>query len=386
MKGLTLLTLATIFSGYVAASNVGMTGKLQFSGVGYDSQWSPIKKITESKKKCQCDVGDPVWFSGANAPLSEPLAVHVRGPINLSKFAFYESEHFVVGDNSSENWNRTACFDNTGKSPALENVTFLGHVGKDSDCMGKALSFIGPDASTAAQVNTAPGKNVTSGAEFIIFSNTTCPKSKEKADCGVYRKGIPAYYGFGGVTKMFLFQFSMPTDGGDSIGNDTYFNQPSIWLSSDSLPRVTSEYTKDNNCSCLYQGCGGYEIFSANGTLMTSSLITLQGLNVNSTSDVASVFTNKVSDGYFRRPTNATVVGGVVFDSTGNVITFLANCTSFDQELSATSVNSMLAAIPQLGDKCEVKAGSQTAPVPKTKKAKKTKSSSMSAASSSASK
>ena len=386
MKGLTLLTLATVFSEYGAATNVGMTGKLEFSGVGYDSQWSPIKKITESKKKCKCDVGNPVWFSGTNAPLSEPLAVHVRGPVSLSKFAFYESEHFVIGDNTSENWNRTACFDNTGSSPALVNVTFLGHVGKDSTCMGKALSFVGADGVSAAQVNTAPGKKIASGSEFIIFSNTTCPKSKYNAGCGVYRKGIPAYYGFGGVTKMFLFEFSMPNDESNPNGNGTYINQPSIWLSSDSLPRVTSEYTKDNNCSCIYQGCGGYEIFSANGTLMTSSLVTLQGLNINSTSDVASVFTNKVSDGYFRRPTNDTVVGGVVFDSTGNVVTFLANGTSFDQELSANSINSMLAAIPQLGDKCAVKAGSETAPASKTKKGKKTKTSSMASASSSASK
>ncbi|GMM56069.1 hypothetical protein DAKH74_026850 [Maudiozyma humilis] len=377
MKGLTLLSLGAILADYAAAqSNVGTSGKVQFCGVGYDSTYQPIKKIELTKKKCECTLGDAEWFSGVNAPLSENLAVHVRGPVGLSKFAFYQTDNFVVGGNSSDSWNRTACFDNTGSSPAVNNITFLAHVGAESECMGPALSYVTDDGLTPAKVNGIPSKDmkVPSGVEYVMFSNVSCPASKAKNSCGIYPKGIPAYQGFGGVTKMFLFEFTMPTDLTTEANDSSVINAPSIWLSSDSLPRVTSKYTTDNNCSCLFKGCGAYEVFSANSTLMTSSLVTFQGINPNTTAGVQALF-NNTANGYFNRPTNGTVCGGVVFDSEGHVVTFVStNGTSFDEVISGSTVQSLLSGLPELGDNKVIAAGTETAPAPKTKKTKTKKS------------
>lgn len=354
----------------IAANDYGTTGKIQFSGVGYDSQYQPISEITDNSKECSCELGESRWFTGPNAPFSENLAVHIRGPLNLFKFGYYSSSRFVIGDNSSEDWNRLAYYDNSYGTDVtvMDNVTFLGHVGEQSDCLGNALSYINQDAQTPAKTNGAPGRYLQplSNVEYMIFSNISCPKSNLKGGCGVYREGIPAFYGFGGQTKMFLFEFSMPNDVTRS-NTTSYYDDPSIWLSSDTLPRVTDRYTEQTACSCLFQGCGAFEIFSSNSTTMQSSLITLQGIDENDTNSMASMFNNNVGNGYFARPVNTTVAGGIIFDSTGNVVTFLKTNSSFDTILKANEVNALLNSLPELGSIKTIAAGNETAPATSSK-------------------
>lgn len=366
------LLLLALLSGPAVALSGSTSGKIQFSGVGYDFKYRPITKIIDSKNDCSCQLGEEEWITGPNAPFTENLAVHVRGPINLHSYAYYTTSNYSVGVNASSNWTRQAYFDNYYKNSnalVMENVTFLAHVGASSKCLGEGLSYIGQDGRTPATKNGAPGQYIQalSDVEYMIYSNISCPKSSLEGGCGVYRKDIPAFYGFSGTTKMFLFEFSMPNDT-ISTNSTSYYNQPRIWLSSDSLPRVTSYYGGQSNCSCLFQGCGSVNVFAAESAIMNSTLSSFQGLNNNNTADVASMIKGITGNGQFARPFNTTIIGGIIFDTTGNVITFVTDNLDFAQNISFSDINAMLNRVPSLGDTTTLKAGSSTAPVSSTTK------------------
>lgn len=366
------LLLLALFSGPVIALTGSTSGKIQFAGVGYDFQYRPITKITDSKNDCSCQLGDEEWMTGPNAPFTENLAVHVRGPLNLYSYAYYTTSNYSIGVNGSSNWTRQAYFDNYyqhSDSLTMDNVTFLAHVGDSSSCLGKALSYIKQDGVTPDTKNGAPGKYMQrlSGVEYLIYSNISCPKSGSKNGCGVYRDNIPAFYGFSGTTKMFLFEFSMPNDTVSKNSSD-YYNQPRIWLSSDSLPRVTSNYGYQSNCSCIFQGCGSVDVFAANSTVMDSTLSSFQGLNGNTTADIASMIRGVTGNGQYARPFNTTVTGGIIFDTAGNVVTFLTDNLDFAQNISFSNINAMLNRVPSLGDTTTLKEGSSTGPVSSTAK------------------
>lgn len=320
--------------------------KIEFSNVGFAGSYTPVKKMTgiTNNNTCTCEVGDKIWFDGANAPLSDYLSVHFRGPLMLNDFAYYTSENYYVGTSDSSNlsdWSRHAYYGSN--SQTAENVTFLNNGGEDSPCLGKALSYAGSDGvSTASKPTVLEGKSlITSDQEFSIFSNISCPKSDPKKGCGVYRSGIPAYYGFGGVTKMFLFNFSMPTEKQANSSSFEFYDMPAIWLLNDQIPR-TSQYPTNANCSCWASGCGEYDIFEVmNGTEanhLYSTFHTFQGIEY--------LGFGIQSYGYIPRRTTGNMIGGVVFDSRGNVVTFVSNSTSFDETLSASEVNKLLSNIP----------------------------------------
>ena len=174
----------------------------------------------------------------------------------------------------------------------------------------------------------------------MIFSNVSCPKSGLNKDCGVYRSGIPAYYGFGGVTKMFLFDFEMPRESQANSSSFSYYDMPAIWLLNDHIPR-TSQYPTNANCSCWASGCGEFDIFEVmNGTERDhfySTFHTFQGIEI--------LGTGIQSYGYIPRDTESSMKGGVIFDSAGNVVTFLSNSTTFDSSLTHSDIDTILSKI-----------------------------------------
>ncbi|QGN18444.1 YJL171Cp-like protein [Kluyveromyces marxianus] len=113
---------------------------VEFGNVGFSGTYKNVKKISnEDKDSCTCNLGDEIWFSGENAPLNEGVSVHFRGPLSLSKFAFYTSPSFDINDSSSsQSWNRTAYYDASNNT--ANNVTFLTKAGDNSSCLGKALT------------------------------------------------------------------------------------------------------------------------------------------------------------------------------------------------------------------------------------------------------
>ena len=248
----TLVSVATAANQEVEA--------IQFSNLGFSGTYNQVEKLSNIyKDSCSCEVNKtPVSFSGTNAPLNEEVSVHFRGPLVLNKFASYVSDGFKYGDDSSGDWKRLSYYE--GSSGTSENVTFLTSAGKNSSCLGIGLTYAGTDGISKADSSTVLAKNtlINSNDEFVIFSNISCGKSGYNNDCGVYRSDIPAYHGFYGTTKMFLFEFQMPNETHTSTDISNY-NMPAIWLLNAHIPR-TAQYSMNVNCSCWRSGCGEFDI------------------------------------------------------------------------------------------------------------------------------
>ncbi|KAL2707711.1 hypothetical protein KLU848_3736 [Kluyveromyces marxianus] len=311
---------------------------VEFENVGFSGTYKNVKKISnEDKDSCTCNLGDEIWFSGENAPLNEGVSVHFRGPLSLSKFAFYTSPSFDINDSSSsQSWNRTAYYDASNNT--AHNVTFLTKAGDNSSCLGKALTYADSTGTGKASDATILGSDnlLKSDEEFSIFSEVKCPKSGYNKACGVYRSGIPAYHGFDGETKMFLFEFTMPTASEKNSSSIEYYDMPAIWLLNDHIPR-TSQYPTNPNCSCWNTGCGEFDIFEVmNGTErnnLYSTFHTFQGIEYLGYGIQA--------DGYIPRDTEGTMKGGVLFDSKGNTVVFMSNDTTFDTEVDYNTIQKL---------------------------------------------
>ncbi|SSD61686.1 related to Cell wall protein YJL171C [Saccharomycodes ludwigii] len=311
--------------------------EILFEGVGFTGYYSQIKKLVEDGS-CDCEIGGSYYFSGPNSPLDEEVAVHFRGPLSLYKFAYYTSEYFDVSDNStSKSWTRRAYYDS--ESATTENVTFLTKAGDNSTCLGQALTYASSDGVSKASSATPLGSGnlITSDEEYVIFSNISCSKSGYDKDCGVYRKGIPAYHGYYGTTKMFLFEFKAPTETQENSTSFSYYDMPAIWLLNSHIAR-TSQYPTNSNCSCWASGCGEFDIFEVmNGTQKNnfySTFHTFQGTGV--------LGTGLQAFGHVDRDTEDTMLGGVIFDSVGNTLVFMNNETTFGSSIEVSDISALL--------------------------------------------
>ena len=101
----------------VANAEVQAYDKIDFSNVGFAGTFTPVKKFSKiDSDDCSCEVADKQWFSGTNAPVSDYLSVHFRGPLKLNQFAFYDSPSFVISDSdSSSDWTRRAYYNSTSR-------------------------------------------------------------------------------------------------------------------------------------------------------------------------------------------------------------------------------------------------------------------------------
>lgn len=324
------------------SSNEKSYNLIDFENVGFAGTYRNVKKLSDvTSDSCDCSVGDPIWFQGQNAPLNEAVSVHFRGPLSLSKFAYYTSPSFVLGDSSaSKDWQRGAYYD--ASSQVAENVTFLTAAGESSPCLGDALTYASSNGTGKADDATILSGNnlLSSDEEFILFSNVSCPKSGYNKACGVYRDGIPAYHGYDGTTKMFLFEFTMPKDPKANSSTTEFYDRPAIWLLNDHIPR-TAQYPTNGNCSCWATGCGEFDIFEVmNGTEtnhLYSTFHTFQGIEYLGYGIQA--------DGYIPRDTTGTMRGGVIFDSNGRTSVFVSNDTVFDSSINYNTINSIISDI-----------------------------------------
>lgn len=311
--------------------------QLWFSNVGFNGYYDIVENVA-GNSKCECAImeSDHHYFEGSNAPLNEPLSVHFRGPLKLHKFAFYTSEAFYAdkSSSSSSDWSRVAFYDDSDTSSA-SNVTFMTNQGDSSKCLGKAISYA-DDTGVAKATNAtvlAQDTLIKSDEEFVIFSDISCPNSSVYNSCGVYREGIPAYEGFYGDIKLFLFEFEAPTETQTNSSSFSSYDMPAIWLLNSQIPRQ-SQYPVNSNCSCWASGCGEFDIFEVlNGTtneMFFSSFHTFQGVD--------SISTGLTQNSYFKRDTNSTMTGGVVFDSDGNTISFMSSSLTFGDSVSASDL------------------------------------------------
>lgn len=314
---------------------------LQFDNVGYLGTYRHVGSFEDIySDECSCSlVEEPVSFSGVNSPLDQELSVHFRGPLSLSKFAYYVSSDFSIESEDNEDWSRLAYYD--AEEGLAENVTFLTTAGRNSSCLGRALTYADSDGLSEADSPTILDADTVldSEQEFSIFSNVSCEDSGVNNDCGVYRDGIPAYHGYYGATKMFLFEFTMPQE--STVERDSVYNwdMPAIWLLNAHIPR-TSQYSLNANCSCWRSGCGEFDIFEVKN--YTSSEVNKLYTTIHDYQGTDDIETGLQINGYFDRDTSGIMRGGVIFDNDGSIVTFMSNSTSFDSSLTGSSISSLI--------------------------------------------
>lgn len=233
---------------------------------------------------------------------------------------------------SSGSWVRSSYF----QPGSASNCVFMNHQGGVagsgiwSSCFGNSISFAASDGvSGAASAEALGDVTIASGEEFIIFSGTECSGS----DCGYYRDGIPAYHGFGGGDKIFVFEFSMPSDTDGSGYNQ---DMPAIWLLNAKIPRTLQYGSSD--CSCWITGCGEmdlFEILTAGSDKLITHVHDGQGDNGSSSGGGGT-------QDYFARPTSGTLKAAVIFNSADETIHIVEVTDDFDTELSSSTVSAWL--------------------------------------------
>ncbi|RLV84663.1 Protein TOS1 [Meyerozyma sp. JA9] len=212
-----------------------------------------------------------------------------------------------------------------------DNVTFLNYFGGSgsgvwSSAFGNSLSYANSD-NTGGSSSPVALKEVTipSNSEFTIMSSSKCSGNS----CGFYREGIPAYHGFDGADKLFIFEFEMPSDtSGSSFNND----MPAIWMLNAKIPR-TLQYG-DASCSCWKTGCGEldlFEILSSGSDKLICHLHDGQGSS--------NGYGGGGSQDYFQRPTSGSMKAAVVFSGSSIQVVQVDDDTNFGSVLSSSTVS-----------------------------------------------
>lgn len=133
--------------------------------------------------------------------------------------------------------------------------------------------------------------------------------------------------GFGGDSKLFMMEFSMPRTGKTGFNAD----MPGIWLLNAQIP-LTSQYGTNPKCSCWTSGCGEFDLFEIldSGNFRCKS--TLHMAPAGGSSD------------YFQRPEKSTVKAAVLFHGANQAahIKILDSSQKFDESLAADVVQAMI--------------------------------------------
>ncbi|KAL8852907.1 MAG: hypothetical protein Q9221_002283 [Calogaya cf. arnoldii] len=233
------------------------------------------------------------------------------------------------GDGSGQ-WARQAYYN--AEAGSSEGFTFLNHFGgtkgmpgtaDGGPAFGASLSYASPDGkSAAASAQTLGNKMIQDDVEIIVLSDKPC----EGDSCGYTRPGGVAYHGFGGDSKLFMMEFSMPRTGKTGFNAD----MPAIWMLNAQIP-LTSQYGTNPKCSCWTSGCGEFDLFETLDTGNFRCKSTLHMAPAGGSSD------------YFRRPETSTIKAAVLFHGANKAahIRILDNSQNFDVTLAADVVEAM---------------------------------------------
>lgn len=218
-----------------------------------------------------------------------------------------------------------------------DNVTFLNNNGGQgsgvwSATFGNSLSYCNADNSGASSTPVILSDvTLPSNKEFVIFSKDSCTDGNP--GCGFYRSGTPAFHGFGGSSKIFVFEFEMPSDVSGGFNGD----MPAVWLLNAKIPR-TLQYGSVT-CSCWATGCGEldlFEILSSGSNNLITTLHDGQGANGGAGGGGGS------SD-YFARPTTGTFKGAAIFTGRAVHVLQLDDSTVFGGSLDKSIVDAWIA-------------------------------------------
>ncbi|AET38285.1 Tos1p Ecym_2568 [Eremothecium cymbalariae DBVPG len=239
------------------------------------------------------------------------------------------------GSGSGSAWKRVSYY----TPGSTDNCTFFNYQGGVagsgtwSSCFGNSISFAAEDGVSGASSATPLGDVIVgSNKEFIIMSGASCD-DKSVGDCGYYRSKIPAYHGFGGASKMFVFEFSMPSD---TQGSNPNQDMPAIWLLNAKIPR-TLQYG-DETCSCWKSGCGEMDLFEV---LSSGSNSLITHLHDGQGKDGSQSGGGGTQD-YFARPVSTTLKAAAIFDENTQNVHILEVTGDFGSTISAERVSSWL--------------------------------------------
>lgn len=207
------------------------------------------------------------------------------------------------------------------------NCTFLNYYGGSgsgvwSSAFGNSLSYANSDNSGGSSSAVALEEvTIATNTEFVLMSGLECGADSETEGCGYYRAGAPAYHGWNGAEKIFVFEFEMPSTSATGFNGD----MPAVWMLNAKIPRTLQYGNAD--CSCWDSGCGEldlFEILSSGSLKLITHLHDKQGGAGGGSSD------------YFTRPTSGSLKAAVVF--TDSNIHILEVDDSFGSTLSADTV------------------------------------------------
>lgn len=171
--------------------------------------------------------------------------------------------------------------------------------------------------STASAPEVLEDCLVPSNQEYTIWTDKKC--AGQNGDCGYFNPAVPAYHGFGGSAKAFLFEFSMPHDGcNEGLAPDT----PSIWILNSLIPR-----TEQYGCSCWESGCGELDLFE---------VLTHSDERMKAT--VHDQQSYGCSD-WFARPVNGFAKAAVIMQNYSITIAMLPDDFDIGSPLTANEIN-----------------------------------------------
>ncbi|SCV03179.1 LAME_0H08350g1_1 [Lachancea meyersii CBS 8951] len=238
------------------------------------------------------------------------------------------------GSSSGSGWKRVSYY----TPGSASNLTFMNHQGGTagsgtwSACFGNSISYCAADGvSGAGSPQALDQVTLASNKEYMIFSGVDCSDTSS-GSCGTTRDDIPSYHGFGGDTKMFVFEFKMPHDYSSSYNQD----MPAIWMLNAKIPR-TLQYG-NSDCSCWSSGCGEldlFEILSSGSEKLITHLHDGQGNNGNSQGGGGT-------QDYFARPTSSSLKAAVIFNGSDKTLHVVSVSGDFGSSLSASTVQGWL--------------------------------------------
>ncbi|KAF2156396.1 hypothetical protein K461DRAFT_275501 [Myriangium duriaei CBS 260.36] len=203
-------------------------------------------------------------------------------------------------------------------------VTFLNNLGGGtypgiwSAKFGNSLGYASADGLKPAMSSTTlADTTLPSLSELSLWASDLCTTS---SPCPYSRPGTVAHHGFGGASKLFLFEFLMPhSDGAD---------MPALWFLNARIPR-TQQY---GSCSCWGNtgGCGeldAFEVLTKSEDRMIASVHGVQAAT---------------NPNYFARPTTKTVKAAVSMVGGTTVLKVLDDSYDFSTGLSQRQVDALL--------------------------------------------
>jgi hypothetical protein len=197
-------------------------------------------------------------------------------------------------------WLRQSYY-NSDSPDTTENVAFLGNHG-DPSCSGTfdykfglSQSYLTSDGQRCSP-NAQPLSDVliSDNAEISVLTGAACT---DDDPCPYSRPGNIAHHGFGGASKLFLFELSMPFSGQRGGLNS---DMPAAWILNADIPR-TLQYG-NAECSCWESGCGEFDVMEVLDPGNMKMKSTWHGQGAVGSSD------------WFERPTGDSRKAAVVMD------------------------------------------------------------------------